>query len=100
MKPAAIVASRVSAAVWRHHAPALLTTSLARIALAAGGAARSTLVVLAAADGTAAGRHRELTAAAIDAAYREGNLRLSVHLFNSPAEIDRALAVLHADGAG
>jgi selenocysteine lyase/cysteine desulfurase len=26
------------------------------------------------------------------------NLRLSVHLFNRPAEIDQALAVLHADG--
>jgi cysteine desulfurase / selenocysteine lyase len=73
-----------------------------RLISPAGGAARSTLVVLSAADGRASTsggqRHQELTAAGIDTAYREGNLRLSVHLFNRPAEIDRTLAVLHADG--
>ena len=62
----------------------------------AGGPKRSTLVVLARTDGTAAQRHRQLTEARVDAAYREGNLRLSVHLFNTPADIDRALDALHA----
>jgi cysteine desulfurase / selenocysteine lyase len=70
-----------------------------RLISPADGPARSTLVVLSAADGTAGQRHKGLTEAGIDTAYREGNLRLSVHLFNSPQEIDRALAVLHADGA-
>jgi selenocysteine lyase/cysteine desulfurase len=39
-----------------------------------------------------------LLAAGIDIAYREGNLRISVHLFNEPGQIDRALAALRADG--
>jgi selenocysteine lyase/cysteine desulfurase len=60
------------------------------------GPARSTLVVLARRDGTAAARHRQLTEAGVDTAYREGNLRLSIHLFNTAAEIDRALSLLHA----
>ncbi|HEY1641745.1 MAG TPA: aminotransferase class V-fold PLP-dependent enzyme [Streptosporangiaceae bacterium] len=62
----------------------------------AAGPRRSTLVVLSRTDGTAAQRHRRLAGAGIDAAYREGNLRLSPHLFNTPAEVDRALDVLHA----
>ncbi len=62
----------------------------------AAGPQRSTLVVLSRTDGTAAQRHRLLAGAGIDAAYREGNLRLSLHLFNTPAEVDRALDVLHA----
>jgi cysteine desulfurase / selenocysteine lyase len=62
----------------------------------ASGPARSTLVVLARRDATAAPRHRQLTRAGVDTAYREGNLRLSLHLFNTPAGIDRALAALHA----
>ena len=57
---------------------------------------RSTLVVLSRADGTTAQRHRQLTEAGVDTAYREGNLRLSVHLFNTPAHIDWALDSLHA----
>jgi selenocysteine lyase/cysteine desulfurase len=63
------------------------------------GPARSTLVVLARRDGTAAARHRQLTEAGVDTAYREGNLRLSIHLFNTAAEIDRALSLLHAPPA-
>lgn len=62
----------------------------------ASGPARSTLVVLARVDGNAAHRHRQLTEAGVDTAFREGNLRLSVHLFNTPADIDRALEALHA----
>jgi selenocysteine lyase/cysteine desulfurase len=62
----------------------------------ADGPERSTLVVLSRTDGTAAQRHRRLTEAQVDTAYREGNLRLSVHLFNTPAHIDRALDALHA----
>jgi cysteine desulfurase/selenocysteine lyase len=62
----------------------------------ADGPERSTLVVLCRTDGTAAQRQRQLTEAQVDTAYREGNLRLSVHLFNTPADIDRALDALHA----
>ena len=47
-------------------------------------------------DGSTEDRHRQLAEAGVDAAYREGNLRLSVHLFNTPAEVDRALDLLHA----
>jgi cysteine desulfurase/selenocysteine lyase len=61
-----------------------------------GGATRSTLVVLRRTDGSSHHCHQQLTAAGIDAAYREGNLRLSPHLFNSRADIDQALDVLHA----
>jgi cysteine desulfurase / selenocysteine lyase len=69
-----------------------------RLVSPASGPARSTLVVLSPADGDSERRHQRLTEAGIDIAYREGNLRISVHLFNGPAEIDRALAVLHEDG--
>jgi cysteine desulfurase / selenocysteine lyase len=65
----------------------------------ASGAARSTLVVLCAVDGSSEQCHRRLAEAGIDIAYREGNLRVSVHLFNEPGQIDRTLAVLHAEGA-
>jgi selenocysteine lyase/cysteine desulfurase len=71
-----------------------------RLISPAGGAARSTLVVLGPAGGAGGQHHRRLTEAGIDTAHREGNLRLSVHLFNTPAEIDRALAALHAPGPG
>jgi selenocysteine lyase/cysteine desulfurase len=40
-------------------------------------------------------RHRQLTAAGIDTAYREANLRFSLHLFNTADQIDRALHELH-----
>jgi selenocysteine lyase/cysteine desulfurase len=68
-----------------------------RLISPAGGPARSTLVVFSAVDGSSDQRHRRLSEAGIDIAYREGNLRVSVHLFNEPAEVDRALAVLHQD---
>jgi selenocysteine lyase/cysteine desulfurase len=61
------------------------------------GPARSTLVVLSRRDGTAGQRHRQLTDAGLDAAFREGNLRLSVHLFNTPDQVGRALEELHRD---
>lgn len=60
------------------------------------GPTRSTLVVLCRTDGSSHHRHEQLTGAGIDAAYREGNLRLSPHLFNTTADIDHALDVLHA----
>jgi cysteine desulfurase / selenocysteine lyase len=60
------------------------------------GPSRSTLVVLARRDGGTEDRYRRLAAAGIDAAYREGNLRLSLHLFNDAEQVDRALGVLHA----
>jgi selenocysteine lyase/cysteine desulfurase len=60
------------------------------------GPARSTLVVLTARDGSTAQRHHQLSTAGIDTAYREGNLRLSLHLFNTPDEIDQVLDALHA----
>jgi selenocysteine lyase/cysteine desulfurase len=61
-----------------------------------GGAARSSLVVLSRTDGSTGMRHQQLTAMGIDSAYREGNLRLSLHLFNTPGQVDQALGVLHA----
>jgi selenocysteine lyase/cysteine desulfurase len=60
------------------------------------GPARSTLVVLRRTGGSSRHRHERLTGAGIDTAYREGNLRLSPHLFNTTADIDHALEVLHA----
>lgn len=38
--------------------------------------------------------HRRLTAAGVDVAFRRGNLRVSPHLYNTPADIDRALEAL------
>jgi selenocysteine lyase/cysteine desulfurase len=70
-----------------------------RLISPASGPARSTLVVLSPVGGDSEQRHHRLTEAGIDIAYREGNLRVSAHLFNQPAEIDRTLAALHADGA-
>jgi selenocysteine lyase/cysteine desulfurase len=54
------------------------------------------LVVLRRTDGGSHHHHDRLTDAGIDSAYREGNLRLSPHLFNTTADIDHALDVLHA----
>lgn len=62
----------------------------------ADGPTRTTLVVLSRRDGSSEHRHRQLVDAGIDAAYREGNVRLSVHLFNTAAQIDGALDALHA----
>ncbi len=71
-----------------------------RLISPASGPARSTLVVLRAVDGSSEQRYQKLRETGIDIAYREGNLRVSAHLFNQPAEIDRTLAALHADGPG
>ena len=59
-------------------------------------ASRSTLVVLDRIDGTAEQRHRQLIASGVDMAFREGNLRVCPHLFNTAAEITRALDALRA----
>jgi cysteine desulfurase/selenocysteine lyase len=56
------------------------------------GPERSTLVVVDMPD--AARRHRALADAGVDLALREGRLRVSPHLFNSAADIDRTLALL------
>jgi selenocysteine lyase/cysteine desulfurase len=60
------------------------------------GPTRSTLVVLSRKDGTTEQRYHQLADSGIDAAYREGNLRLSVHLFNTMKQVDQALDALHA----
>ena len=70
-----------------------------RLASPRRGPGRSTLVVL---DHRQPGRtetlHRELAAAGVDVALRRGRLRVSPHLYNTEADIDRALEVL--DGPG
>jgi cysteine desulfurase/selenocysteine lyase len=59
------------------------------------GPARSTLVLLSHHDQERnAGLHRRLAAAGVDVALRSGRLRVSPHLYNSEADIDRALEVL------
>ena len=58
------------------------------------GPTRSTLVVVSSRDGNAEKRHQQLTDAGIDTAYREGNLRFSVHLFNTVAQVDQLLDAL------
>ena len=67
-----------------------------RLISPAAGASRSTLVVLDRIDGTARERHAQLAAAGVDIAFREGNLRLSPHLFHTADDITRALNALHA----
>jgi selenocysteine lyase/cysteine desulfurase len=69
-----------------------------RLVSPASGPTRSTLVVLSPSGDDSEQRHRRMAGAGIDIAHREGNLRVSAHLFNQPAEIDRTLAALHADG--
>lgn len=69
-----------------------------RLVSPASGPARSTLVVLSPVGGGSEKRQRQLAEAGIDIAYREGNLRISVHLFNEPGQIDQALACLNQDG--
>jgi cysteine desulfurase/selenocysteine lyase len=59
------------------------------------GPSRSTLVVLDRIDGTAERRHKHLAANGVDVAFREGNLRLSPHLFNTTQDISRAIGLLH-----
>jgi cysteine desulfurase/selenocysteine lyase len=62
-----------------------------------GGAPRSTLVVLTHhQQALNAALHQELAAAGVDVALRDGNLRVSPHLYNTEADVDRALEVLDA----
>jgi cysteine desulfurase/selenocysteine lyase len=62
-----------------------------------GGAPRSTLVVLTHHEQARnAALHQELAAAGVDVALRDGNLRVSPHLYNTEADVDRALEVLDA----
>ncbi|HEX3789235.1 MAG TPA: aminotransferase class V-fold PLP-dependent enzyme [Pseudonocardiaceae bacterium] len=70
-----------------------------RLISPARGPDRSTLVVISDISGDSEQRHRELLDAGIDTAYREGNLRLSTHLFNTTDEIDRTLDALQANNS-
>lgn len=56
--------------------------------------ARSSLVLVEPFDEPAADVFDRLTAAGVHVAHRRGRIRLSPHLYNSPAEIDRALEIL------
>jgi cysteine desulfurase/selenocysteine lyase len=58
------------------------------------GPSRSTLVVLEEAGGDSRERCEQLASLGIDAAYREGNLRLCLHLFNTPEQVDQTLSAL------
>ena len=59
------------------------------------GPRRSTLVVFGPQrPERARGLHRRLADAGVDVAFRRGNLRVSPHLYNTEADIDRALEVL------
>jgi cysteine desulfurase/selenocysteine lyase len=58
------------------------------------GPSRSTLVVLEEAGGDSRDRCEQLASLGIDAAYREGNLRLCLHLFNTPEQVDQTLSAL------
>lgn len=61
------------------------------------GPARSTLVVLRVRTGDTQRRQHALTAAGVDTAYREGALRVSLHLFNTGQQIDQLVQLLHDD---
>jgi cysteine desulfurase / selenocysteine lyase len=62
------------------------------------GPGRSTLVVFGHPQaGRAEELHERLAAAGVDVALRRGRLRVSPHLYNTAADVDRALEVL--DGA-
>jgi cysteine desulfurase / selenocysteine lyase len=63
------------------------------------GSARSALVVFGHRQaGRTPGLHRRLADAGVDVAFRRGNLRVSPHLYNTAADIDRALEVLDSAG--
>jgi cysteine desulfurase / selenocysteine lyase len=66
-----------------------------RLVSPAAGPSRSTLAVLSRTDGSTQQRHQQLTAAGLDTAFREGNLRLSLHLFNTIEQVDQVLDILH-----
>jgi cysteine desulfurase / selenocysteine lyase len=62
------------------------------------GPRRSTLVVVGhRQEGRAPRLHRRLAEAGVDVALRRGHLRVSPHLYNTEADVDRALEVLDAD---
>jgi cysteine desulfurase/selenocysteine lyase len=64
-----------------------------------GGPGRSTLVVLGhRRPGRTQELHRALAAAGVDVALRRGRLRVSPHLYNTEADVDRALEVLDRRG--
>jgi cysteine desulfurase/selenocysteine lyase len=66
-----------------------------RLASPREGPRRSTLVVVGHRQpGRTPGLHRRLAAAGVDVAFRRGQLRLSPHLYNTEADVDRALEVL------
>jgi selenocysteine lyase/cysteine desulfurase len=67
-----------------------------RLVSPAVGPSRSTLVVLEDAGGNGREVHERLAGEGIDIAYREGNLRLSLHLFNTEEQVDLTLSALHA----
>src|ERR1035437_9956103 len=67
-----------------------------RLISPADGPSRSPLVVLEDADGNGRELHERLAREGIDIAYREGNLRLSLHLFNTREQVDLTLTALHA----
>jgi cysteine desulfurase/selenocysteine lyase len=67
-----------------------------RLVSPAGGPSRSTLVVLEDAGGNGRARQERLASEGIDIACREGNLRLSLHLFNTQEQVDLTLSALHA----
>jgi cysteine desulfurase / selenocysteine lyase len=65
-----------------------------------GGAPRSTLVVLTHhQQARNVALHQQLAAAGVDVALRDGNLRVSAHLYNTEADVDRALEVLDTAAA-
>jgi cysteine desulfurase / selenocysteine lyase len=68
---------------------------LYRVVSPSTGPSRSTLVVLERLDGTAKQCHERLVAAGIDIAFREGNLRLCPHLFNTRDEVIQTVEVLN-----
>lgn len=73
-----------------------LNPDLYRLVSPAEGPGRSTLVVLEKIDGTSEQRHEQLARDGFDVAYREGNLRLSPHLFNTTEQLEMTLDALHS----
>jgi selenocysteine lyase/cysteine desulfurase len=65
-----------------------------RLVSPADGPSRSSLVVIDDTQGDSHARYQRLASLGIDAAYREGNLRLSLHLFNTEEQVDRTLGAL------
>lgn len=65
-----------------------------RLVSPADGPARAAFAVLNDVTADTGAVHRRLTEAGIDTAHREGNLRLSMHLFTTAADVDRTLEAL------